>query len=77
MKRYSQSLLLLLGVAGCTQDPTTGTTTVSGQVVENQSRKPVANATVQVYQTAKGGGYTKWHATISLLLFSSCFGRLL
>ena len=57
MKRYFQSLLLLLGVAGCTQDPTTGTTTVSGQVVENQSRKPVANATVQVCQTAKSEGY--------------------
>ncbi|MGI4873931.1 MAG: hypothetical protein ACRYFX_22455 [Janthinobacterium lividum] len=57
MKRYIQSLLLLLGVAGCTQDPTTGTTTVEGQVVENQSRKPVANATVQVYQEAKSGGY--------------------
>ncbi|MGI4873933.1 MAG: hypothetical protein ACRYFX_22465 [Janthinobacterium lividum] len=58
MKAHTiSSLLLLLGVAGCTQDPTTGTTTVSGQVVENQSRKPVGGATVQVYQTAKSGGY--------------------
>ena len=51
------SLLLLAGLSGCMNDPTTGTTTVSGQVVENQSRKPVGGATVQVYQTAKSGGY--------------------
>ncbi|MGI4873932.1 MAG: hypothetical protein ACRYFX_22460 [Janthinobacterium lividum] len=55
--RILSSLLLLAGLAGCMQDPTTGTTTVSGQVVENQSRKPVGGATVQVYQEAKSGGY--------------------
>lgn len=44
-------------LAGCSQDPVTGTTQVEGQVVESQSRKPVANATVQVYHAGKGGGY--------------------
>ena len=45
-------------LASCTnRDPTTGTTTVMGQVVESQSRKPVGNGTVQVWLTGKGGGY--------------------
>ncbi|WP_151087115.1 carboxypeptidase-like regulatory domain-containing protein [Hymenobacter baengnokdamensis] len=50
--------LLCLLLAGChSTDPTTGTTTVSGQVVENQTNKPVPNATVQVYHLSSGGGY--------------------
>ena len=48
----SLSSLALLGA--CT-DPTTGTTTVSGQVVEAQSRKPVGGGTVQVWQVHNGG----------------------
>ena len=57
--RLSYLLLALVTLASCEQDPTTGTTTVSGQVVESTSRKPVAGATVQVYQEAKGGGYAQ------------------
>ena len=52
-------LLLLSGLTllgACTSnDPTTGTTTVSGQVVEAQSRKPVGGGTVQVWQVHNGG----------------------
>lgn len=55
--QLSSLFLALLGLASCERDPATGTTTVSGQVVESSSRKPVANATVQVAQQAKGGGY--------------------
>lgn len=44
-------------LAGCNNDPTTGTTQVEGQVVESQSRKPVGHGTVQVYQAGKAGGY--------------------
>lgn len=58
--RYFQLLLiwlLRLGslsfLAACGNDPTAGTTTVSGQVVEAQSRKPVGNGTVQFYEAGK------------------------
>ncbi len=41
MKAYLLSFLLL-ALASCTQqDPTTGTTTVEGQVVAEASRQPV------------------------------------
>ena len=41
-------LCLLLALLGsCRQDPTTGTTTVSGQVVDQARRQPVPNAHVQ------------------------------
>jgi uncharacterized membrane protein len=33
--------LLVVGLSACSQDPTTGTTSVSGQVVEYQTKKPV------------------------------------
>ena len=56
-------MLLLLALACCTQDPTTGTTTVEGQVVEDQSRKPVAGATVQLYHKQNGGYQTVTGAT--------------
>ncbi|WP_151087117.1 carboxypeptidase-like regulatory domain-containing protein [Hymenobacter baengnokdamensis] len=50
--------LLCLLLTGChSTDPTTGTTTVSGQVVTYQTNKPVPNATVQVYHLSSGGGY--------------------
>lgn len=49
-------LLALLGACS-SNDPTTGTTKVKGQVVESQSRKPVGNGTVQVWLAGKGGGY--------------------
>lgn len=55
--------LALLGswtglLSGCQgTDPVTGMTTVEGQVVESQSKRPVAGATVQVYHAARGGGY--------------------
>ncbi len=42
--------LLLALLSSCQSDPTTGTTTVEGQVVDSQSGKGVPNATVQVYQ---------------------------
>ena len=66
MKFFSTSVLLLAlaALASCEKDPTTGTTTVSGQVVESTSRKPVAGATVQVYQEAKGGGYAQAAAPV-------------
>jgi 5-hydroxyisourate hydrolase-like protein (transthyretin family) len=48
-------LLLALACASCTKDPTTGTTTVEGQVVEDQSRQPVPGATVQLYHKQNGG----------------------
>ena len=59
MKSFGMSFLVLalVGLASCAPDPTTGTTTVAGQVVESVSRKGVAGATVQVYQEAKLGGY--------------------
>ena len=57
-------LLALVGLASCEPDPTTGTTTVAGQVVESVSRQPVAGATVQVYQEAKGGGYVQAAAPV-------------
>lgn len=48
--RFYYFLSWLIVLAGChSTDPTTGTTTVSGQVVESQSRQGVPNATVQVY----------------------------
>ena len=47
--------LLLLGLAACTQDPTTGTTTVAGQVIAEASRQPVPAATVQLYHKQNGG----------------------
>ena len=54
--------LLLLGsfafLAACSNDPTTGTTAVAGQVVESQSQKPVGQGTVQVYLAGYGGGYS-------------------
>jgi hypothetical protein len=51
---------LSLLVGACTSnDPTTGTTTVSGQVVESQSRQPVGNGVVQVWQAGKAGGYAQ------------------
>ena len=51
-------LCLLLALLGsCRQDPTTGTTTVSGQVVDQAHRQPVPNAHVQVYHASSGGGY--------------------
>ena len=54
--------LLFLGslalLAACSNDPTTGTTTVAGQVVESQSQKPVGNGTVQVYLAKYGGGFS-------------------
>jgi hypothetical protein len=63
MKRYAftslaYSSLLWLGcllLAACTKDPTTGTTTVEGQVVAEASRKPVPGATVQLYHKQNGG----------------------
>ena len=56
MKTHLFSMLLLaLALAGCTQDPTTGTTTVEGQVVEDKSRKPVPGAAVQLYHKQNGG----------------------
>ena len=42
-------------LAGCKDDPTTGTTRVDGQVVQRQSRKPVGNGTVQVWLAGTGG----------------------
>ena len=48
-------LLSSLALVGACTDPTTGTTTVSGQVVEAQSRKPVGGGTVQVWQVHNGG----------------------
>ena len=50
-------LVMPLLLSGCTNDPTTGTTLVEGQVVEIQGRQPVARALVQVYQAGRGGGY--------------------
>ena len=55
--------LLFLGsfafLTGChNNDPTTGTTTVAGQVVESQSQKPVGPGTVQVYLAKYGGGFS-------------------
>lgn len=51
----------LLGVAllgGCqSTDPTTGTTSVSGQVVTYKTNKPVPNPWVQVYHQSRMGGY--------------------
>ncbi|AMR27595.1 hypothetical protein A0257_11135 [Hymenobacter psoromatis] len=45
-------------MASChSTNPTTGTTTVSGQVVQYQTTKGVPNATVQVYHASSGGGY--------------------
>ena len=41
MKRPILYALLLLSLTGCQSDPTTGTTTVEGQVVDNQSRQGV------------------------------------
>lgn len=55
------SATLLVGVAllgGCkSNDPTTGTTPVSGQVVVYQTQQAVPHATVQVYHLSSGGGY--------------------
>ena len=56
-------LLLLLALTSCTQDPTTGTTTVEGQVVEDKSRKPVPGAAVQLYHKQNGGYQTVSGAT--------------
>ncbi len=51
-------LFSLPGLAGCNPDnPTTGTTQVSGQVVQRQSRQPVGNGTVQVQLRSSAGGY--------------------
>ncbi|AMR27594.1 hypothetical protein A0257_11130 [Hymenobacter psoromatis] len=54
-------ILLLIStcfLASChSTNPTTGTTTVSGQVVQYQTTKGVPNATVQVYHASSGGGY--------------------
>ena len=51
---YAWLLALLLLLAGCQNtDPTTGTTQVTGQVVQRQSRKPVGGSTVQVPLTSK------------------------
>jgi hypothetical protein len=47
----------LLLLAGCGKGPTSGTTKVEGQVVQQQSRQPVGNGTVQVYRASSGGGY--------------------
>lgn len=48
----------LFGLGSCANtDPTTGSTVVTGQVVESQSRQPVAHGTVQVYLAGKAGGY--------------------
>ncbi|MDO7885950.1 T9SS type A sorting domain-containing protein [Hymenobacter cheonanensis] len=45
MKIFHVFAVLLLALLGsCSQDPTTGTTTVSGQVVESVHQQPVANA---------------------------------
>ena len=55
---YLFSLLLLAGCQNMS-DPTTGTTRVSGQVVESVGRKPVPNATVQVWHESTAGGYRK------------------
>ncbi|AMR27596.1 hypothetical protein A0257_11140 [Hymenobacter psoromatis] len=50
--------MLVLLLASChATDPTTGTTTVSGQVVQYQTTKGVPNAIVQVYHASSGGGY--------------------
>lgn len=52
------AFLALLALDSCkSQDPTTGTTTVSGQVVVYQTTKGVANAQVQVYHASSSGGY--------------------
>ena len=63
MKFCYSYLMLLLSLASCTEDPMTGTTTVEGQVVEDQSRKPVAGATVQLYHKRNGGYQTVTGAT--------------
>ncbi len=48
----------LVLLASCNPDnPTTGTTQVSGQVVERQSWRPVGNGTVQVQLRSSAGGY--------------------
>ncbi|WP_375416927.1 hypothetical protein [uncultured Hymenobacter sp.] len=47
--------LFLLGA--CNDDPTTGRTSVAGQVVQQQSRQPVGAGSVQVYLASRGGGY--------------------
>jgi hypothetical protein len=49
MRTHLWIILLIGGLVSCTKDPTTGTTTVEGQVVEDQSRQPVPGATVQLY----------------------------
>ena len=43
-------------LAGCKDDPTTGTTRVEGVVVQRQSRQPVGNGTVQVYRASSSVG---------------------
>lgn len=48
--------LTLLGLASC-QKPTEGITLVEGRVVGYTSRQPVGGATVQVWQSRRGGGY--------------------
>ena len=48
-------IFLLLTLASCSQDPTTGTTTVEGQTVADASRQPVPGATVQLYHKENGG----------------------
>jgi hypothetical protein len=51
------SVLALLISCQHSQDPTTGTTQVSGQVVESQSRLPLPYATVQVWHASSAQGY--------------------
>lgn len=51
------ALIAFALLAGCQKDPTTGTTEVSGQIVESLSKQPVGGGTVQVYHSSTGGGY--------------------
>ena len=56
MRLFFYGLFLAL-LAGCQKDPTTGTTQVSGQIVESVSKQPVGGGEVQVYHASSGGGY--------------------
>ncbi len=56
--QWLSGLLFLCLLAGCENtDPTTGTTQVTGQVVQRQSRQPVGGGTVQVQLASSAGGY--------------------
>ena len=58
MRRFHSLIaggLLLALLGSCAKD--SGSTLVEGQVVDSQSGQPVGNATVQVEQSGRGGGF--------------------